>query len=270
MPSSHPPLLQIAGATVVKHGTRLLDDLHLTIPDGQHTAILGPNGSGKSSLMKLITRRHYPLARPDGAPVASVFGRVRWDVFSLRSQLGIVSADEHSALAGGDALTGRDTVISGFFASRGIAAHHTVTSEMKHRADWALTLAGAAGYADRPLERLSTGEARRVLIARALAPDPKALLLDEPTAGLDLPARRRFLETLSEIARSGKTIVLVTHHVEEVLPEIGQTVLLHQGKVFRDGPTAGILTSEMLSALFGEPIDVQHHNGVYSASLGAK
>jgi len=269
MPTSV-PLLKINGATVVKNGTRILDDLHLEIAPGQHTAIFGPNGSGKSSLIKLITRRHYPLARPNGEPAITIFGQARWDVFALRSQLGIVSAEEHQGFVSGEMLTGREVVLSGFFASRGIAAHHQVTAEMEDRAEAALHLAQAAHLADKPMAQMSTGEARRVLIARALAPDPKALLLDEPTTGLDLSALRRFLETLSGIASAGKTIILVTHHVEEVLPEIRRTVLLRQGKVFQDGLTADVLTSAHLSALFGEPIEVRHHNGAYAAEATGK
>ena len=266
MPTSV-PLLKIDGATIVKNGTRLLDDLHLEIATGQHTAILGPNGSGKSSLIKLITRRHYPLAKPNGKPSVTMFGQARWDVFALRSQLGIVSADEHQGFVSGDTLTGREVVLSGFFAARGVAAHHQVTAEMKDRAEDALRLAQAEPLAGKPMTQMSTGEARRVLIARALAPNPQALLLDEPTTGLDLSARRRFLQTLRGIASAGKTIILVTHHAEEIFPEIGRTVLLSMGKVFRDGATEDVLTSANLSALFGEPVEVRRQNGVYAAGF---
>ena len=262
------PLLKISGATVVKNGTRLLDNLSLQIAPGQHTAIFGPNGSGKSSLIKLITRQHYPLARPDGKPSVTVFGQASWDVFALRSRLGIVSADAHQDFVTGDALSGREVVVSGFFAARGVAAHHAVTADMEDRAEAALTLAQAGHLAGKPMAQMSTGEARRVLIARALAPDPKALLLDEPTTGLDLAARRRFLDTLRGIAAAGKTLILVTHHAEEIIPEIRRTVLLRRGKVFQDGPTEAVLTSENLSALFGEPIEVRRHNGVYTAGHG--
>lgn len=241
-----------------------MDDLSLEIALGQHTAIFGPNGSGKSSLIKLITREHYPLAKPNGEPSVSIFGRARWDVFSLRKQLGIVSADAQQEFVSDPDLTGRDVVLSGFFAGHGLAAHHEVTSEMALRADAALELAHAVHFAQKPMAQMSTGEARRVLIARALAPIPKALLLDEPTTGLDLSARRRFLETLRGIA-AGTTLILVTHHAEEVLPEIERVILLRGGKVFRDGPTAEVLTSATLSALFGERVEVRRIGGVYSA-----
>ena len=265
MPHPEPPLLKINEATVVKNGTRVLDCLSLEIAPGQHTAIFGPNGSGKSSLIKLLTRQHYPLAKPNGEPSVCIFGQARWDVFALRKQMGIVSADVHQEFVAGGELTGREAVVSGFFAGHGLAAHHQVTPEMEDRSEAALRLAQAGHLAQKPMAQMSTGEARRILIARALAPDPKALLLDEPTTGLDLSVRRRFLETLRGIAGAGKTIILVTHHAEEIFPEIRRVILLRDGRVFRDGPTESVLTSANLSALFGEAVEVRHQGGVYSA-----
>jgi iron complex transport system ATP-binding protein len=259
------PLLQIDGATVVKGGVRLLDNLSLQIASGEHTAILGPNGSGKSSLIKLITRRYYPLAASAGRPKITLFGRDRWDIFEMRSLLGIVSADLHQEFVGVGGLTGTEAVLSGFFAGLGLAAHHTMTPEMIAHTQDALAQVEALPFAEKPMEQLSTGEARRILIARALAAQPRALLLDEPTTGLDLLARRRFLETLRQIARCGTTILLVTHHVEEILPEIGRVVLMQSGKVFRNGPKEDVLTSGNLSALYGAPVEVTEWDGWYAA-----
>ena len=140
-----------------------------------------------------------------------------------------------------------------------------VSPAMRQRADEALALMEASALADKPLAEMSTGEARRVLIARALVTDPRALLLDEPTAGLDLVARRRFLETLRRIAARGKTVILVTHHVEEVLPEIGRVILLRDGRVFRDGPKQDVLTTQILSALYDTPVQVREREGYYMA-----
>ena len=259
------PLLQINGATVVKGGVSILDNLCLTIAPGEHTAILGPNGSGKSSLIKLITRQHYPLASEDGKPKITIFGQERWNIFDLRSLLGIVSADLHQAFLNDGSLRGFDAVLSGFFASQGLAHHHTVTTTMQTRAKEALERVESLSLADKPLEQMSTGEARRVLIARALVSQPRALLLDEPTTGLDIIARRRFLETLRRIAQSGTTVILVTHHAEEILPEIGRVVLMSGGKVFADGPKQGILTTENLTALFGAPVEVRQAKDYYAA-----
>ncbi len=260
-----PPLLQIDRATLVKGGTRILDDLSLTLAMGEHTAIVGPNGSGKSSLIKLITRQHYPLAGEDGRPKITIFGRGRWDIFEMRTLLGIVSADLHQTFVSDGALSGLEVILSGFFASQGLARHYAVTPAMRERAQEALALMEAALLAAKPMAQMSTGEARRILIARALVHDPRALLLDEPTTGLDLIARRRFLETLRRIARRGTTVVLVTHHIEEILPEIGRVILMKGGKVFRDGPKQDVLTAPNLTTLFDAPVHVREEAGYYTA-----
>ena len=259
------PLLHLENAVLLRGSRRILDIDSLTIAQGEHTAILGPNGSGKSSLMKLIAQIHYPLAREN--PKVSVFGRERWDVFDLRSHLGIVSADLHHTFIADPSLRGREAVLSGFFASQGLYRNHHVTLEMERRAGETLHLVEAEHLADKPLEQMSTGEARRILIARALVAGPRALLLDEPTTGLDLSAARRFLETLRKLARYGATILLITHHVDEILPEIGRVVLLKDGCVYRDGAKADVLTSDVMSSLFDAPIAMSRHGEYYSADI---
>lgn len=269
-PHAPPPVLSIRGATVVADdGTPLLSDLTLRVGAGEHTAILGPNGAGKSSLIRLITHELRPLARADGEPVA-VFGRDRWNVFELRAMLGIVTAGMHQLYAGGGPpVTALVAAVSGFFASREPFLHHQVTERQWERARAALEQMEIAHLADRPLTRMSTGEVRRVLIARALAPDPRALLLDEPTTGLDLVSRQRFLETLRGVARAGKTLVLVTHHVGEVLPEVERVALLRAGRVYRAGPKHEVLTGEHLSAVYGAPVRVEQRRGGYFAAAAA-
>ncbi len=264
------PLLKIDRATLVKNGVRILHSLSLDVREGQHTAILGPNGSGKSSLIRLLTRQDSPLARaarwPE-EPVLSIFGRDRWNLFELRSMLGIVSASLDAAFVGAGQMQGLEATLSGFFASQGLAGHHRVTRRMFDRAHNALALAEASHLAGKSLEQMSAGEVRRILIARALAPNPRALLLDEPTSGLDPVARRRFLGTLGVIARQGRTIILVTHHVEEIIPEMDNVVLMKDGSVFRQGDKRETLTSPGLSELFDAPIVVAEHDGWYSAHV---
>ena len=136
---------------------------------------------------------------------------------------------------------------------------------MRERARAALALVDAGHLAEQRMDTMSTGEARRVLIARALAPDPGALLLDEPTTGLDLAARHRFLQTLSKLAGLGKTLILVTHHVEEIIPEIERVILLKEGRVFMDGHKDDVLRSGPVSRLFGMPIEVRRHGERFSA-----
>ncbi|MEJ2673528.1 MAG: ATP-binding cassette domain-containing protein [Deltaproteobacteria bacterium] len=258
-------------ATVVKNGTRILDRISLTIRPGEHTAILGPNGAGKSSLIRLIAHLDYPLAPADGTPPLTIFGEELWNVFELRSRLGIVSGDLQSSILTGT-LPGRtrglEAVLSGFFASYGVFGHHRVTAAMRAKAHKALELLEAGHMADAFIEAMSPGEVRRIMIARALVPDPPALLLDEPTTGLDLMVRHRFLGTLRGLAARGKTIILVTHHIEEIFPEIKRVVLLQHGRVLRDGSKTEILTSGHLSEMFGGPVTVAEVNGYYSARVG--
>jgi iron complex transport system ATP-binding protein len=238
-------LLELRDATVVLGGTRILDGLTLSIAAGEHTAVLGPNGAGKSTFIKLLTLQQYPVAAANGIPPIRVMGRDRWDVFALRSQFGIVSADLHDRFVQGNSngtINGLDAVVSGFFASQGVHAHHRVTEEMRRAALDALARVGAEHLGRTMLDTMSTGEARRVLIARALAHQPRALVLDEPTRGLDLVAR---------------------HHVDEIIPEIGRVILLHRGRVAADGPKAAVLTAAQLGATFDAPLAVEQAGGYY-------
>jgi len=265
-------VLELAGATVLKNGAAALEDVTLRIHAGENTAILGPNGAGKTTFINLLTRDDYALARTDGDPPVRIFGSATWDRFELRSRLGVVSADVHQQFVAGNSLgpiTGEDAVVSGFFATRGFLLYSTVTSAMRLKAVEALRRVGAGQLAAKRLDEMSTGEARRVLIARALVTDPAVLVLDEPTAGLDVVARFRFLESVGRVAREGTTVILVTHHVEEIIPEIGRVVLLRRGRVAGDGPKAEMLTTAALSEVFGAPIVVAEQNGWYAASAAA-
>lgn len=269
--SEQPLLLQMRDATVVKDGRRILDGLSLEIREGEHTAILGPNGAGKSSLIRLITREDYPLASANGAPPLLLFGQDLWNVFELRSQLGIISSglqDNFLNRTLPGQTRGLDAVLSGFFASYGLFWHQEVTEKMRRQARRALVRLESGHMAEAFIETMSTGEARRILIARALVHDPRALILDEPTAGLDLLARSRFLGTLQKIARHGQTIILVTHRVEEIFPEIDRVILLHHGRIMHDGRKREVLTSRHLSAMFGAPVRVRHSRGYYTATSG--
>ncbi len=258
-------VLQLTDASVVKNGVRVLDGLTLTIRAGEHTAILGPNGAGKTALINLLISDHYALAREGDAPVR-VFGSDRWNVAELQARLGIVTSDLHQRFVNGNctgSIRGEDAVISGFFATRGFLIGLDVTGAMRRQAADTLARLDAAHLADKPLDQMSTGEARRVLIARALVTEPRALILDEPTAGLDVVARSRFLGVVRRIAQQGITVVLVTHHVEEIVPEIDRVVLLQRGRITGDGPKHSMLSPERLSALFEHPIDLQQVNGYF-------
>ena len=265
--------LELNNASVVLGETRVLDSLTLSIRVGEHAAILGPNGAGKSTFIKLLTLQQYPLAGEADASPIRVFGQDRWNVFELRSKLGIVSADLHDRFVHGNSngvLTGLDAVVSGFFATYGVFAHQRVTEAMRRQALEALERVDAGRLARATLDTMSTGEARRVLIARALIHNPAALVLDEPTRGLDLVSRHHFMERVRAVARQGTTILLVTHHVDEIIPEIGRVILMRRGRIACDGPKADVLTPAALSDAFDARIAVDPVGGYYHARVSER
>ncbi|HVO33491.1 MAG TPA: ATP-binding cassette domain-containing protein [Elusimicrobiota bacterium] len=242
-----PALIDFQHVTVLRGGRPVLRDLTLHIPLGQHVAIFGPNGSGKSTLIKTITRECYPAARPD--TVFRVFGLDAWNVFELRSILGIVTHDWAGRLD--PDLTGREAVATGRYSSMRLWPDETIAPELGRRIDRILALLDVRHLADRPISDMSSGEARRILIGRALINNPKALILDEPTNSLDWRTMAEFKAALRRIAARGKSIIVVTHHPDDLIPEIRRTILLKDGRLFQDGPTDRVLTRRHLNALFG-------------------
>jgi iron complex transport system ATP-binding protein len=252
-------LIELQNVRVVRGDKPALDDFSLRIAPHEHVAILGPNGCGKSTLIKTITRECYPVVRENSR--IRILGRERWNVFELRSLLGIVSND---LLVWCKADTpGREVVLSGFFSSQRVFRNHRVQPEQERQALAALERLGVRHLAERPMEEMSSGEAQRVLIARALAHEPKALLFDEPTNSLDVVAQRDLRETMSQLARSGVAIVLVTHQVADIIPEIERVVLMRDGRVVSDGRKEQLLSSAQISRLFGVDVEVARKDGHY-------
>jgi iron complex transport system ATP-binding protein len=272
--SSSPPLLDLNRVTVFRgypdapgapdtpggDPTRpALDDITLRVDAGEHVCILGPNGCGKSTLIKTITRECYPLVRAGSS--ISILGRERWNIFELRSLLGIVSPDLLGSCT--TDATGRDVVLSGFFSSTRIFPHQHPDPHQLARADRALERMGIAHLAKRSVAHMSSGEAKRTLIARALVHDPRALLFDEPSNALDITAQLQLREAMRGLAQSGIAILLVTHHVSEIIPEIERVILLRDGRIVADGPKASVLTAERLSTLFGAPLHISRQDGYF-------
>ncbi len=264
------PFLELKSACVEKNGHRILNNLNLSIHTGEQTAIIGPNGSGKSTLIKLLTRQLYALEPDDGPPPVRIFGEERWNVQELRSSMGIVSnqlqKDFQNNVRHGH-IRGLDVVITGFFSSISLFPHQTITDEMKKKAMDTLVMMESEHLAGYMLDEMSTGEVQRVLISRALVTEPKVLVLDEPTTGLDMVARSQCMTQIRKIAKNGTTIVLVTHHVDEIFPEIERVVLLRNGEIALDGPKDTIFTSENLSPVYEHPLELTKHNDFYQVQL---
>jgi len=254
------PLIELNNVTVQRDERIALDGVTLSIAQGEHAAIIGPNGSGKSTLIKLISRDLYPVLK-DQAWSMRILGEERWRLFDLRNILGIVSNDWMQMCT--CAYPAHEIVLSGFFGSVGIWPYHEVTPAMEEKAREVMELLEITHLAERSTVELSSGEARRILIARALVHGPQALVLDEPSNSLDLHATHELREALRKLARSGITILMVTHHLPDIIPEIRRVILIREGKIYRDGSKEDVLTSDTLTGLFGISVEVIERGGYY-------
>jgi iron complex transport system ATP-binding protein len=248
--------LELANVNVARGERVVLHDINLTIRAGEHVAILGPNGCGKSTLIFTITCQIYPIVQ-EGMHVR-IFGRDRWDLTQLRKHFGVVGAGLMGELPGERTAvtTGLDAVIAGFFSASTLWPNLHVTEEMRARAREALGRIEALHLVDQLVGEMSAGEKRRILIARALVHRPRQLLLDEPSNALDLAAQRELRETLRRLAQEGTGLVLVTHHLGDILPEIGRVILMRDGRIVGDGPREELLTAPKLSELFNTPVRI--------------
>jgi iron complex transport system ATP-binding protein len=248
--------LELANVNVARGDRVVLHDINLTIRAGEHVAILGPNGCGKSTLIFTITCQIYPIVQ-EGMHVR-IFGRDRWDLTQLRKHFGVVGAGLMGELPGERTAvtTGLDAVIAGFFSASTLWPNLHVTEEMRARAREALGRIEALHLVDQLVGEMSAGEKRRILIARALVHRPRQLLLDEPSNALDLAAQRELRETLRRLAQEGTGLVLVTHHLGDILPEIERVILMRDGRIVGDGPREELLTAPKLSELFNTPVRI--------------
>ena len=255
-----PPLIEFQNVTVRRDDRVVLDRVTLAIAQGEHIAILGPNGSGKSTLIKTISRDLYPVQKAEPWSL-KILGQELWRLFDLRQHLGIVSNDWMQMCTRD--YSGFDIVLSGFFGSVGIWPHHQVTPAMERQAREAMELLEIAHLAGRNTNEMSSGEARRILIGRALVHRPQALILDEPASSLDLHAAHELRQILRKLAANGIGIVMVTHHLPDIIPEIRRVVAVRGGKLYCDGPKERVLEAATLSELFGLQVEVLERGGYY-------
>ncbi len=263
---SEAALIEFHNATIWRGNTRVFDNLSLTIPQHERIAILGPNGSGKTTLLKTINRELYPVVKDDSW--VRILGRDRWNVWDLRKNIGVVSHDLHSRYT--PTTTALEVVTSGFQSSIGIHGllANRVSDEHIARSKTILAALGMHDFHNTQLGSMSTGQQRRCLLARALVHEPATLILDEPTAGLDLAASFDYLRQIGRLARKGQNIVVVTHHINEIPPEVDRIVVLKEGVIVAAGSKADTLTSTMLSEVYEIPVRVANLDGHFLAYPG--
>jgi iron complex transport system ATP-binding protein len=259
MTNPPPPLIELRNVSVVRGGRVVLHRLNLRIEAGEHVAIMGPNGSGKSTLIKTITRELYPLYNKSSW--MRLFGQETWNVAELRSMLGIVTTDLAAFYS--RPITGEEAVISGFFSSIGLSRYQHVIPGMGKKSDELMAWLGIAHLAGRQIAEMSSGELRRVMIARALVHNPRALLFDEPSNSLDVFAQVELRHTMSKLAKSGIALLLITHHLPDVVPEIERVIFMRDGRIVGDGAKSDLLTADRLTSLFGSPVQVTMQDGYY-------
>lgn len=257
-------IIELQNITVFQESNKVFDDFSLTIDESQSTVILGPNGSGKTTLLKLLNRELY-IVESEGSSI-KIFDKERWNVQELRSNLGVVSPHLQNNYSS-NAL-GFYVVLSGFYSSDGIWKHQNFDDQKLDRAKEVMELLSISSLKDRKFSSMSTGEQRKFLLARSLVNDPAVLVFDEPTSGLDISTCFQYLEIMRELMSMGKKVVLVTHHVHEIPPEISRVILLKGGKVIMDGNKDEILTNTNLTNLFDWPIKLIKENGYYQALPG--
>lgn len=259
-------LIDIHNATIWRGTTRVFDGLDLSIEEHERVAILGPNGSGKTTLLKTINRELYPVVSDDSW--VRILGKDNWNVWDLRKHIGVVSHDLHSRYT--PTTTAIEVVVSGFFSSigvHGILANRVADEQVGAAMDKLREL-GIESLRNTPLKSMSTGQQRRCLLARALVHTPRTLILDEPTTGLDFAASFDYLARIRKLAAQGRNIVIVTHHLDEIPPEVERVVLLREGTVAADGLKADVLREDILSEVYGVAIRVTLVDGYYLAYPG--
>jgi iron complex transport system ATP-binding protein len=255
------PFLKLAHVDVARGESVVLHDINLSVNAGEHIAILGPNGCGKSTLIKTITCECYPMVTPETE--VSIFGRNRWDLTELKKRLGVVSAE----LPGKPTLTttGRDAVLTGFFSSSTLWPNLTVTDEMRSRADEVLALIDAEPFRDKLVGHMSAGQQRRIMIGRALVASSQMLLLDEPSNALDIAAQQELRNLMRRLAQQGTGILLITHQVSDIIPEIDRILMMKDGRIVADGSRRDLLTAERLSSLFRTEVHLTEKDGFQHA-----
>lgn len=252
-------LLKLKDAQVRRDGKIILRVDDFSVNEGESLAIIGPNGAGKSTFVGLVTREIFPLHRDD--PPVVFRGQPRMLLTEAKACTGVVSSTMQNQIR--VHLPAAKIVAGGLFGALGVPKHMNMTEEHEKKAISAMQELGIGDLVDRDVLTLSTGQARRVLIARALVNNPDILVFDEPCAGLDPQGIYHIRRTINELAKHGRSILLVTHYLEDIVPEIKRIVLLKDGEIKGDGDKSDMLSSKRISELFDVPAKVLARDDSY-------
>jgi iron complex transport system ATP-binding protein len=255
------PYLDVRNAEVFQGNKRVFEQLNLQLFTGQNTAILGPNGAGKSTFIKLLSRELYPVVKPESH--VKICGNTRVLLSELRAQIGLVSQSLQNQYNGH--ATALEVVLSGFFGSIGLHSHQTITQEQRQKALASLERVGMAGAQSDFYQHLSSGQQRRLLLARAMIHQPAILILDEPTNGLDIGAALQLRDQLRHLAQTGTSLLIVSHQLEDLIPEVERVILLKNAQILADGTADAILNNALLSQLYDYPLQLHRVNQQLSA-----
>ncbi len=257
--------LELRNVSIVRNGNYILRSVDLDIYKGESVAVIGPNGSGKTTLIKLLRGDIRPYYDEEDPALFRIFGQERWNLFDIRSRMGVVSMDLQAMFR--PDTTVREVICSGFFNSLDVYRNHVMTPEIEAAALRSAVVLGIDDLMERPIENLSLGEMRRALIARALVTGPDLLVLDEPMTGLDIVMKSKFRSMFDILIASGVSIVMITHELTDIPVSVDRVVMVKKGGVYSDGPKEELLTDANISDLFGEDICVECSDGIYRMHL---
>lgn len=257
-------VLELADVTFRRNGKQIIDGISLTVNEGQHWALLGPNGAGKSTLLGFCAANMFPTSGTVRI-LGQQMGRV--DLSVLRRSIGHVNPRHQLQYS----LTVREVVMTGITATIDTPMRWSASTEEDERADAMIAAVGLSHKADDVWPTLSQGERGRTLIARALISEPRLLLLDEPSTGLDVAAREQLLETIDSLDQTHPEVasILVTHHLEELPITTTHALLISEGRTVASGPAREMITTETVSEAFVHPVVVAYDEGRWTARAKA-
>lgn len=257
--------LEMQNVSVVRGGKHILEHITLSIDDGENVAIIGLNGSGKTTLLKLLRGDAYPYYDPEAISEMRIFGDEHWNVFDIRSKMGVVSMDLQDQFQSDTQVY--EVIASGFFGSLDVYRNMEVSDRMMEEVHMRAVQMGIEDLLERTIEGLSLGEMRRALIARALVTNPRMLVLDEPMTGLDIVMKSKFRQMFDILINNGVSIIMITHDLTDIPISVQRIVMLRDGQIFADGSKMDLLKSATVSELYGEPIKVECSKGIYRMYL---